>query len=888
LSNNYFKVFLVACNFTKSKFTKISIGMHKGISTEINSVFNLKTHTITIINTIFKMKKLLKSGFLMSLMLLSVMELNAQQWQMQKAALMTSYAAKVDTANVLGEYPRPQMARQQWMNLNGIWQFQPGTSITEAIPTGKLSSKILVPFPVESAISGIMTHYDKLWYRKVFTVPTSWAGQHVLIHFGAVDYQSEVFVNGQSVGTHQGGYDPFTFDITAKLTTSGPQTITVRVYDPTDAGGQPRGKQTLNPGGIMYTCTSGIWQSVWLEPVPTTSISDIKIIPNVDNSTLTFKALSSGPLSNLTVAVEVKDGANTITKFSGNANTDLVIPVPNAKLWSPDSPFLYDLKVTLKNGTNSIDSLSSYFGMRKISMAKVGDYQKMMLNNEFLFHMGPLDQGFWPDGNYTAPTDEAIQNDLLKMKQAGFNMIRKHIKVEPYRWYYWADKLGLMVWQDMPSPNSYTNTHPAVDEVAYKSELETMVKTHWNSPCIVMWVVFNEGQGQQNTPALVADVRSLDPNRLINQASGGGYEGVGDILDYHSYPPPACPSSATQILACGEYGGIGYSITDHIWKPGFGYVMVNSATELLNMYSSFADNLIQFKTNSGLSAAVYTETTDVEIELNGFMTYDRAVVKADINKFFEINQRIIKKDMYLTAVLPTSQVTAQTWKSTTTKPATDWYTSTFNDGAWTSAQGGFGTAGTPGAVIKTTWNTADIWLRKQFTVGALTPQAIDSLVFSIHHDEDCEIYINGILGTSLTGYSTSYIMQPLSTEGKNAIKLNSQNTIAIHCHQTAGGQYIDAGISVLSYSPKSTTTAVTKISDDSKISIFPNPAGNTIRVQSADNDFSLVGIYNILGSLQQKLNKSDKQIDVSSLKPGMYFLKIKTGQNQQNISFLKQ
>jgi hypothetical protein len=833
------------------------------------------------------MKKLFSCRFAMSCMLLFALSLNAQQWQMQKAALMTSYAAKIDTANVLAEYPRPQMTRQLWMNLNGIWQFQPGTGTTETLPTGKLSRKILVPFPVESAISGIMAHYDKLWYRKVFTVPANWTGQHVLIHFGAVDYQSEVFVNGQSVGTHQGGYDPFTFDITSKLTASGPQEITVRVYDPTDAGGQPRGKQTLNPGGIMYTCSSGIWQSVWLEPVPTTSISDIKIVPNVDNSTVTFKASTYGPLSNVTITVEVKDGTNTVTKYSGNANTNLVIPVPNPKLWSPDSPFLYDLKVVLKNGTNSIDSLNSYFGMRKISMAKVGDYQKMMLNNEFLFHMGPLDQGFWPDGIYTAPTDEAIQNDLLKIKQAGFNMIRKHIKVEPYRWYYWADKLGLMVWQDMPSANSYTDIHPAVDETAYKTELESMVQTHWNSPSIVMWVVFNEGQGQHNTPALVSDVRSIDPSRLINQASGGGYEGVGDILDYHSYPAPSCPSSATQILACGEYGGIGYSITDHIWKPGFGYVMVTSAADLLNMYSSFGDMLVQFKTNSGLSAAVYTETTDVEIELNGFLTYDRAVVKADITKLFEINQRIIKKNMYLTAVLPTSQTTAQTWKITTTQPAADWYTTAFNDNAWTTAQGGFGTAGTPGAVVKTTWNTADIWMRKQFAIGTLSAQAIDSLVFLTHHDEACEIYINGVLATSLTGYSTGYIMAPLSIEGKNAIKTNNQNVIAIHCHQTAGGQYMDAGLSVLTYSLNTLSNGVKTVSVDSKISVFPNPADNIIHVQSVDNDLSLSGIYNVLGSEVLRLNKSDREVDVSQLKPGMYLLRVKAGQKVQNISFFK-
>ena len=810
-----------------------------------------------------------------------------QTWSMKKAKLMTAFASTIDTANVRGEHPRPQMARSQWLNLNGIWQFQPANSLTETLPAGKLSSKILVPFPVESAISGVMTHYDKMWYRRTFNVPETWAGERVLLHFDAVDYQTEVFINNVSLGIHKGGYDPFTYDITSYLKAGQPQEVTVRVFDPTDNGGQPRGKQTLYPGGIMYTPSSGIWQPVWLEAVPQSYISDIRLIPNVDNSTLKFKAITTGAATNLSVTVDVMDGASKVTSFTGNVNTDLTISVPGAKLWTPDSPFLYDLKIKLNNGTTVVDSLSSYFGMRKISIGQVGNYKKMMLNNEFLFQFGPLDQGFWPDGLYTAPTDLAMKNDLTKTKQLGFNMIRKHIKVEPYRWYYWADKLGILVWQDMPSPNSYCNVHPAIDTVAYKSELETMVKTHWNCPCIISWVVFNEGQGQHNTESLVADVKSMDPYRLVNQASGGEHHNVGDILDWHAYPPPACPSSSTQIEVCGEFGGIGYTVSDHIWNNGSTYVMVNNTTDLFNMYSSFADMLVQFKTNGGMSAAVYTEITDVESELNGLLTYDRALLKGSYSKYFSTNQRVIKKNLYLTDVLPTSINTGRTWKYTTTQPDDTWYSTTFSDSNWKSGTGGFGTAGTPGGTIRTTWNSSDIWMRQTFTLGSLTNTMLDSLVLRLHHDEDCEVYINGILATSQSGYTSAYMVYPINDLARNALNVNGTNTIAIHCKQTAGGQYIDAGISLLSYEKQQVIAGVNTTKVNPGLKVYPNPAHNTLSVVRNSPETELVGIYNVVGGEMMKLNKTASQVDISSLQSGVYFMKTKTNQQIETVKFVK-
>lgn len=723
----------------------------------------------------------------------------SQQWEAKKARLMTKYAQDVSPTNVLPEYPRPQMAREKWLNLNGLWQYQPATVAGETLPKGNLSGKILVPFPVESALSGVMEHHERIWYKRKFVIPAAWKGEHVLLHFGAIDYESEVFVNGKSLGTHSGGYDPFSFDITPAITKSGEQEIAVRVFDPTDLGGFPRGKQTLHPQGIMYTSVTGIWQTVWLEPVPKVSINTIKIVPDIDKSVVKL-TVNTEDAAGFSVAIKVKDGNKTIKTASGKPNTEIIIPVANAKLWSPDSPFLYNLEILLKKGSVNTDAVSSYFGMRKISVGQEGSYKKLFLNNKFLFELGPLDQGFWPDGGYTAPTDQALKSDLEMMKKFGFNMVRKHIKVEPYRWYYWADKLGLMVWQDMPSPNSYTEHTPPVDTAAFRSQLASLVKTHWNSPSIVMWVVFNEGQAQHNTPELVKMVKELDPSRLVNQASGGGHFGVGDVYDIHSYPPPASPmNNGVQALACGEYGGIGYIIPNHIWASGPTYIMKDNEKDYTGLYNQFANDLTVFKTNQGLSAAVYTEITDVEVELNGLLTYDRAVVKGAVEKIRASNINAISKNLYLTEVLPSSQKMARTWKYTLEKPDTShWFTGNFDDADWKTGKAGFGTEGTPGAVIQTNWNTHDIWIREEFNLGDLSKMNKDDLVFYIHHDDRAVVYINGAKAADLSGATSGYSIAPISEAGKNALISNGKNVIAIYCRQDGGGQYIDAGISLMS------------------------------------------------------------------------------------------
>lgn len=716
-------------------------------------------------------------------------------WSLKQAPVMTRWASDVDPNNTLPEYPRPQMVRDDWMNLNGIWQLQPGGD-GDAVPVGQtLSGDILVPFPVESAISGVMEHHDRLWYRRQFEVPTGWSGQQILLHFGAVDWESQVYINGTSLGVHKGGYDAFSYDITPFLNETGPQELIVRVFDPTDNAGYARGKQTLYPGGIMYTSCTGIWQSVWLEPVPQlSSVTDLKLVADVDNQMLKVTGFVSEVIPGLTVEATAYDDGVAVGTVCGAAGESLNLVMRDPKLWSPDNPFLYDLTVVLRQGDTVIDHVESYFGMRKVSVGAVDGVLKLLLNDEFVFQMGPLDQGFWPDGIYTAPTDEALKWDLEVTKAFGFNMTRKHIKVEPARWYYWCDKLGLMVWQDMPSTNSYTDNPQPIDKPQFKTELINMVQSHWNSPSIIMWVIFNEYQGQHDTGQLCDMVKTMDPGRLINQGSGGGYHDAGDVLDIHSYPPPGCPVSSTHALACGEYGGIGMQVTDHMWdQNSWGYTMVNSSGELAALYDSYAQMLSSFKTNHGLSAAVYTQITDVEIEINGLITYDREVVKVAPNLIYPSNNLYPRT---YEDVLETSVKTPQTWRYTTNAPAADWYEESFDDTSWSQGPGGFGTDGTPGAVIGTEWDMSDIWIRRTFNPGTLSTEELEKLVWQIHHDEDVQVYINGVLALSASGYTSSYVPLPVSEVVRSLLIQNDTNVIAVHCYQTDGGQYVDVGLAL--------------------------------------------------------------------------------------------
>ncbi|HEV7928283.1 MAG TPA: glycoside hydrolase family 2 TIM barrel-domain containing protein, partial [Verrucomicrobiae bacterium] len=442
-------------------------------------------------------------------------------WQPKCAPLQSRWAAEVNPNHSRPEYPRPQMVRAEWSNLNGLWDY----AITEdATVPSKWDGRILVPFPVESALSGVMRELkptERIWYRRKFAVPPTWAGMRVLMHFDAVNWEAGVLLNGRKIGTHLGGYDGFTIDITESLDPTGDDTLEVVAANPADAGMQARGKQTRSPTRTWYGIASGIWQTVWLEPVAPTSISQLYLIPDIDASELhvTAQILGRGKETNQVVEGVAFDNGKEISRASGPAGQPFDLPINRPKLWSPDSPFLYNLTLTLRDNGKQVDQVSSYFGMRKISVANDSNgIPRILLNNEPLFQFGILDQGYWPEGIYTAPTDEALRFDIEMMKKLGFNTCRKHVKVEPERWYCWCDKLGLLVWQDMPNGavGDGRLDRSKSDESAqqFEHELKAMVEGRINHPSIVMWMAFNQGWGQYDTARLTDLIKSLDATRL--------------------------------------------------------------------------------------------------------------------------------------------------------------------------------------------------------------------------------------------------------------------------------------------------------------------------------------------------------------------------------------
>ncbi len=580
------------------------------------------------------------------------------QWKAAGKKIKTEWAEKIDPNNVLPEYPRPIMERTDWKNLNGLWEY----SIQErgkAIPD-KFDGKILVPFAAESSLSGVMKEVgagNELWYRTNFEVPTDWGDKNILLHFGAVDWKTDIWINDIKVGSHEGGYTPFTFNITPFLT-DGEQDLIVKVWDPTDEGPQPRGKQVKEPKGIWYTPVTGIWQTVWLEPVGLKRIASLKTVPDIDNGSVTIEPEIIGGTYGDIVEVTVSDGGTPVATGKSAVGESVVLGIDSAKLWSPESPFLYDMEVKLVSNGNTVDEVQSYFGMRKISMKK-DDHGivRMQLNNEDYFQFGPLDQGWWPDGLYTAPSDEALKYDIEKTKELGFNLIRKHVKVEPARWYSHCDRLGILVWQDMPngddSPQWQNHSYfdgsefkrSARSEAIYRKEWKGIMDYLFSHPSIVSWVPFNEAWGQFKTEEISEWTKAYDPSRLVNAASGGNFYRTGDIVDLHNYPGPAMylyDAQRTNVL--GEYGGIGLALEDHLWRPdeNWGYVKFKNSKETTDQYVEYANELKKM-VKSGFSGAIYTQTTDVEGEVNGFMTYDRKVDKMDFAKVKKVNQEIINE-----------------------------------------------------------------------------------------------------------------------------------------------------------------------------------------------------------------------------------------------------
>jgi len=758
---------------------------------------------------------------LFTLCLICLLSASAQGWQLKQARIMTPWAEQVDPQNPLPEYPRPQLVRDNWMNLNGLWDFTK-VSFMAYNPSQAFGQKILVPFPMESAISGIKdTDHENnkgkvFLYRRTFIIPSDMNGKNILLHFGAVDWKCQVHINGKQVGQHTGGFDPFSFDITTALDKSKKeQEIQVFVQDYQEHGGYPHGKQKINEKIIWYTPVTGIWQTVWLEAVSNIYIDKLVMNPDIDNQKMNVNVVSQKAGTSTKANIKVFDGKKLVaSKTNVNANEDIEIQIPNQKLWSPESPFLYDIKIELLDGGKQIDAVDSYFGMRKISVDMQNGYPCMMLNNKYYFHYGFLDQGFWPDGIYTAPTDEALKFDLIKSKEFGMNMSRKHIKVEPARWYYHCDKLGILVWQDIPNPGfgkdgNILGEHTNIRDNFHDEMVRIMESLH-NYPSIVLWTVYNEGWGQPNekTSQKGVDIaRKQDSTRLISIASGWFDSEYGDIKDTHWYPEPnMLPNKANKrVSVCGEYGGITLIVDNHRWIGGsiMKYTQVDTSEELKDRFIKYV-GMIKDLQGSGLCAAVYTQLTDVEDEENGVITYDRKVVKvndAQLKQIRDAVQDVCNSQTIITPVVKISQTydANNVWKYLmTNKPlgSDNWKEIAFSDSSWKNDKAGFGQGVNKDYMTNTNWNTSYIYLRKNVTFDKLSVNDIGKLKLHIFYDEDCNIYINGVLAASVNGFVNRYVYLDIKKEALATIQPGKPNLIAVKCKQTEGGQFIDLGFSL--------------------------------------------------------------------------------------------
>ncbi len=732
-------------------------------------------------------------------------------------ALATRWTSLVDRAAPHAEHPRPQLVRDRWMSLNGPWEYAIRPMADGLNFPAKADGTILVPFPLESALSGVARATDKdnrLFYRRNFTVPPTPAGRRVLLHFEAVDWGAKVFLNGAGIGDHTGGYEPFDFDITDHLK-PGENSIMVEVWDPCDApanesGGYepPRGKQVRNPSGIWYTSVTGIWQSVWLEWVPERSIETIAFMPDVAKKQLVVTPRVRGEVgadARVEVALHwpgASDAPAAVTALVP-PNVSTAIDVPDPILWSPESPRLYT--VQLRYGA---DRATSYVAFRSIEVKPdARGTPRVMLNGSPYFMLGTLDQGWWPDGLYTAPTLEAMVYDIETTKALGFNTIRKHVKIEPATWYAACDRLGMLVWQDMPSSGPYIGpgdpdaTRGEKSKSVYETELTNMVSRLSFHPSIVMWVPFNEGWGQFDTQRIVELVKSKDPTRLVNNASGWSDRGVGDVLDAHDYSASLaghCPKGdGKRAVVIGEFGGLGLPVAAHRWKEeGWGYQTFATYRELTDAYVALVSELGELKAD-GLCGAIYTQTTDVEVEVNGLMSYDRDVLKMNSSEVAAANRAAIAADAKPRAfevVLPCAKhidslADRPSWRYAIESPAAEWMQPSFDDAAWPEGRGGFGTAQTPGAIVGTEWTGKDLWLRRRVTLPA-GPAPTHLLV---HHDEDAELFVDGKPIATLKGYTGAYTRVRLTPEAA-ALLTAGDHLIAVHVRQTRGGQFFDLGL----------------------------------------------------------------------------------------------
>lgn len=739
--------------------------------------------------------------------------------------LKTPWTDLVDRNNPWPEYPRPQLARKAWINLNGPWEY--AVVEKEARWVTDWQGTILVPFPVESYLSGVQRRVgpsERLWYRRTFTAPDIPRGGRLLLHFGAVDWEAEVWVNGQHVGVHRGGYVPFTFDITPVLRSGGEQEIVVAVWDPTDAGDQPRGKQHRNPHGIWYEPVTGIWQTVWLEPVPEIYVSELSIVPDIDTGTVRVSARCPAAHSADAVRFIVRDGGETVSEATAKPDEEVSLPVPGAKLWSPAAPHLYDLAVQVIRDGAVVDEVASYFGMRKISVGKDAHGRpKLLLNNEVLFQFGPLDQGWWPDGLYTAPTDEALAYDIEITKALGFNMIRKHVKVEPARWYYHCDRLGMLVWQDMPSAVAAVPderglwVHPraerdgersAVSAAHFEDELRAMIDALRNHPSIVVWVPFNEGWGQYDTVRIARWVEQYDPTRLTNSTSGWTDRGTGHIFDIHEYPGPAFEDKGDgRVPVLGEFGGLALALPGHLWaeEGNWGYRSSGDKEALMRDYEALIKSL-HGPIARGLAAAVYTQTTDVEREINGLLTYDRQVVKVDKDAVKALHAELYRDMAPPAMFLATSQREPQTVRVTV--PADDgadgtgeaeapvWTRLDYDDSGWNESTGPIRAGRFMESVFPAggAWSGDTVRLRREFVLAEEPRCSRLWLEYTAMADEFA-VYLNGhrvLHVTEPRGYERHYRHADVS-EFAHLLR-RGKNVLAVEATRRDGERGIDVGL----------------------------------------------------------------------------------------------